>query len=66
MYQGTGLDLPLMQWLDEYAYKAEESLDEKPDLARKVYHRLAQRLTEVGTGAVLLFGTIKTETKRAI
>ncbi|KAF9221614.1 Metallo-dependent hydrolase [Gyrodon lividus] len=62
MYQGTGLDLPLMEWLDKYAYKAEESLDEKPDLARKIYHRLAQRLTEVGTGAVLLFGTIKTET----
>ncbi|KIK79891.1 hypothetical protein PAXRUDRAFT_16081 [Paxillus rubicundulus Ve08.2h10] len=62
MYQGTGLDLPLMQWLDEYAYKAEESLDQKPDLAKKVYHRLARRLTEVGTGAVLLFGTIKTET----
>ncbi|KAF9241173.1 Metallo-dependent hydrolase [Melanogaster broomeanus] len=62
MYQGTGLDLPLMEWLDKYAYKAEESLDEKLDLAKKVYRRLAQRLTEVGTGAVLLFGTIKTET----
>ncbi|KAH7885261.1 hypothetical protein F5I97DRAFT_1884009 [Phlebopus sp. FC_14] len=62
MYQGTGLDLPLMQWLDNYAFKAEESLDANPDLARKVYKRLAQRLTEVGTGAVLLFGTIKTET----
>ncbi|KAF8133807.1 Metallo-dependent hydrolase [Boletus edulis] len=62
MYQGTGLDLPLMEWLDNYAYKAEESLDQNPHLAIKVYRRLAQRLIEVGTGAVLLFGTIKTET----
>ncbi|KAI6027503.1 hypothetical protein BKA83DRAFT_4229893 [Pisolithus microcarpus] len=62
MYQGTGLDLPLMQWLDKYAYKAEEMLDARPDMARKVYKRLAQRLIEVGTGAVLLFGTINTET----
>jgi guanine deaminase len=63
MYQGTGLDLPLMEWLDNYAYKAEESLDQNPHLATKVYRRLAQRLIQVGTGAVLLFGTIKTETK---
>ncbi|KAG6335560.1 hypothetical protein ID866_3523 [Astraeus odoratus] len=62
MYQGTGLDLPLMQWLDNYAYKAEEALDARPDLARNVYKRLAQRLIEVGTGAVLFFGTIKSET----
>jgi len=63
MYQGTGLDLPVMQWLDKYAYKAEEALDARPDLARTVYTRLAQRLIEVGTGAVLLFGTINSESK---
>jgi guanine deaminase len=63
LYSGTGLHLPLMQWLDSYAFKAEETLDNDPDLARKVYKRLAERLIESGTGAVLLFGTIKTETK---
>ena len=63
MYQGTGLDLPVMQWLDKYAYRAEEALDAQPDLASTVYARLAQRLIEVGTGAVLLFGTINTESK---
>ncbi|KAF8879474.1 hypothetical protein BD779DRAFT_1551719 [Infundibulicybe gibba] len=62
LYQGTGLDLPLMQWLDKYALKAEERLDGDTTLARKVYARLAQRLVENGTGAVLLFGTIKEET----
>lgn len=65
LYQGTGLHLPLMEWLNEYAFKAEENLDVDPSLARRVYRRLAARLVEHGTGAVLLFGTIKTETKYA-
>jgi guanine deaminase len=63
LYQGTGLHLPLMEWLNEYAFKAEESLDQDVDLARLVYTRLGERLVENGTGAVLLFGTIKEETK---
>ncbi|PPQ93081.1 hypothetical protein CVT25_003113, partial [Psilocybe cyanescens] len=62
LYQGTGLDLPLMQWLDTYALKAEARMDADPVLARKVYTRLAQRLIENGTGTSLLFGTIKEET----
>lgn len=62
LYQGTGLHLPLLQWLDEYAFKAEERLDADAALARTVYTRLAQRLIENGTGTVLLFGTIKEET----
>ncbi|KAG2057895.1 Metallo-dependent hydrolase [Suillus hirtellus] len=60
LFQGTGLHLPLMQWLDEYAFKSEESLDNRPELAKAVYVRLAERLRDAGTGAVLLFGTINT------
>lgn len=63
LYQGTGLHLPLMEWLNEYAFKAEERIDADPTLARIVYKRLAQRLLEHGTGAVVLFGTIKEQTK---
>jgi guanine deaminase len=63
LYQGTGLHLPLMEWLEEYAFKAEERIDSDADLAKRVYSRLAERLKENGTGAVLLFGTIKSETK---
>ncbi|OAX38768.1 Metallo-dependent hydrolase [Rhizopogon vinicolor AM-OR11-026] len=62
LFQGTGLHLPLMQWLNEYAFKAEESLDSQPELAELVYRRLAERLRDAGTGAVLLFGTINTTT----
>lgn len=62
MFQGTGLHLPLMQWLDEYAFKSEESLDSQPELAKAVYVRLAERLRDAGTGAVMLFGTINNTT----
>ncbi|KAG5644914.1 hypothetical protein DXG03_007466 [Asterophora parasitica] len=62
LYQGTGLHLPLMQWLDAYAFKAEERLDTDPALAQRVYHRLAERLSALGTGTVLLFGTINEDT----
>lgn len=52
-----------MEWLDQYTYKAEERIDSDPNLARRTYTALAKRLKEHGTGAVLLFGTIKVETK---
>lgn len=58
LYQGTGLDLPLLQWLHQYAFKAEASLDSNSSLARKVYRRLGHRLVQAGTGAVCLFGTL--------
>jgi len=63
LYQGNGLDLPLMQWLDEYALRAEERLDADKILAKRVYERLARRLLQNGTGTVMLFGTIEEETK---
>ena len=65
LYQGNGLDLPLMQWLDAYTYAAEDKLDSDPILARKVYTSLAKRLVKNGTGAISFFGTIKTDTKYA-
>ena len=55
-----------MEWLNEYAFKAEEKLDADSDLAERVYRRLARRLIESGTGAVSLFGTIKEETKSVL
>lgn len=64
LYLGTGLHLPLMKWLDEYAFKAEEKIDADPDgLGHRVYSTLAKRLIRSGTGAALLFGTIRDESK---
>lgn len=52
-----------MEWLDKYAYRAEERIDADPILAKNVYSSLAAHLLELGTGAVLLFGTISEEAK---
>ena len=54
-----------MEWLDKYAYRAEERIDADPILAKNVYASLAAHLLEQGTGAVLLFGTISEEAKYA-
>ncbi|KAG6883546.1 hypothetical protein C0992_008512 [Termitomyces sp. T32_za158] len=51
-----------MQWLDAYAFNAEERLDNDPALATRVYTQLASRLIQNGMGSVLLFGTIREET----
>jgi guanine deaminase len=65
LYLGTGLHLPLMQWLEKYAFKAEEDIDNNSQLARKVYTRLVNQLIENGTGAALMFGTLKEDSKYA-
>ncbi|CED83271.1 Atrazine chlorohydrolase/guanine deaminase [Phaffia rhodozyma] len=61
LYAGTGLDLPLMEWLERYAFRAEQRIDGDKELAERVYERLGRRMIEVGTGAALVFGTINTE-----
>lgn len=52
-----------MEWLDTYAYQAEQILDGDASLAERGYGRLAERMAQNGTGTVLAFGTIKEETK---
>lgn len=66
LYAGTGLDEPLMTWLERYAFCAEERIDGDASLARLVYKRLARRMVECGTSAALIFGTIKEESKCVI
>ncbi|WWD18766.1 hypothetical protein CI109_103221 [Kwoniella shandongensis] len=61
LYAGTGLDLPLMEWLERYAYRAEERIDSDPKLAERVYGKLVERLIEGGTGMVTFFGSIGVE-----
>ncbi len=52
-----------MQWLDKYAYAAEERVDGDEELAERVYARLVERFIQNGTGAALVFGTLKLESK---
>ncbi|WWC62929.1 uncharacterized protein I303_105527 [Kwoniella dejecticola CBS 10117] len=58
LFCGLGLDLPLIEWLERYAYKAEERVDGDPALAERVYGTLVKRLLQNGTGCVSFFGTI--------
>lgn len=63
LYAGTGLDLPLMQWLDTYTYAAEERVDADHALASRLYQRLVKRLIQSGTGCIVAFGTIGVQAK---
>lgn len=63
LYAGTALDRPLMEWLVEYAFKAEKRIDADLELARRVYSTLAKRLIECGTGCISAFGTVGVEAK---
>ncbi|OCF75340.1 guanine deaminase [Kwoniella mangroviensis CBS 8886] len=61
LFNGTGLDLPLLEWLEKYAYKAEERIDSSTELAERVYEVLVRRLLDNGTGCVSFFGSIGVE-----
>ena len=39
-YQGTGTDLPLMEWLEKYAFPSEKRLTNDLTLSRNVYEKL--------------------------
>ncbi|WWC88345.1 uncharacterized protein L201_003255 [Kwoniella dendrophila CBS 6074] len=61
LFNGTGLNLPLLEWLSKYAYKSESTIDSNPELAEKVYEKLVDRLLRNGTGCISAFGTIGVE-----
>jgi len=54
---GMGMDLPLLEWLDTYAFPAEAQFAD-PDYARDVYRRLAHDLIAGGTTRVCLFSSL--------
>lgn len=58
--RGMGMDLPLLEWLDTYTFPTEARFAD-PDLARRVYHRLAAELAESGTTRVCMFSSLHRE-----
>ena len=52
-YQGTGTDLPLMEWLEKYAFPSEKRLTNDLSLSRNVYEKL-------GTNSLSLFVCLMT------
>lgn len=65
MYLGTGLHLPLLIWLDEYAYKAEERLDSDPELAKKACFgvHVESNFGDWGTEFKFFLGILETGTE---
>ena len=57
-YQGTGTDLPLMQWLEKYAFPSEKRLTNDLELSHTVYSRLVSSLLSNGTTTCLYFAVM--------
>ncbi len=57
---GTGMDLPLLDWLNAYAFPTEARFAD-PGYAREVYRRLARELIENGTTRVCMFSSLHTD-----
>lgn len=57
---GMGMDLPLLDWLNTYAFPTEARFSD-PDYARRVYRRLAADLIANGTTRVCMFSSLHTE-----
>ena len=57
-YQGTGTDLPLMKWLEKYAFPSEKKLTNSVELSRTVYSQLVSSLIANGTTTCLYFGVM--------
>ncbi len=57
---GMGMDLPLLDWLNAYAFPTEARFAD-PDYARTVYRRLAKELIRGGTTRVCMFSSLHRE-----
>ena len=57
---GTGMDLPLLDWLNAYAFPTEARFAD-PDYAREVYRKLAHELVAGGTTRVCMFSSLHTD-----
>ena len=57
---GTGMDLPLLDWLNAYAFPTEARFAD-PAYAREIYRRLAQELIAGGTTRVCMFSSLHTD-----
>ena len=54
---GTGMDLPLLDWLNTYTFPLEARFADT-DYARKIYRELAQELISLGTTRVCMFSSL--------
>ena len=60
-FAGTGMDRPLLQWLETYAFPTEARYAD-PGYAREKYRTLARDLIRNGTTRVCMFSSLHTDT----
>ena len=60
-FTGTGMDRPLLEWLDTYAFPTEARYKD-PAYAREKYRTLAHDLIQNGTTRVSMFSSLHTDT----
>ena len=58
--RGTGMDLPLLDWLNTYTFPTEARFAD-PGYAREIYRQLAAELIENGTTRVCMFSSLHTD-----
>lgn len=54
---GMGMDLPLLKWLEKYAFRTEARFAD-PEYAHKAYRALAKKLIDNGTTRVSMFSSL--------
>ena len=57
VFSGTGMDLPLLQWLEKHTFPCEASFKDE-DFARASYQKSVQRHLKCGTTFASYFATI--------
>lgn len=57
---GMGMDLPLLEWLNRYTFRAEARFAD-PDYARRIYAQLGKELVRNGTTRVCMFSSLHTD-----
>ena len=62
---GMGMDLPLLDWLNTYAFPTEARFAD-PGYAREVYRRLAGDLVANGTTRVCMFSSLHRQATRIL
>ncbi|RMZ95630.1 guanine deaminase [Brachionus plicatilis] len=64
-FTGTGLDLPLLEWLDKYTFPCESKFSDL-NFAKKVYEKSVKSHLYCGTTTICFFGTIHLEATKLL
>ena len=64
-FTGTGMDLPLLEWLETYTFPCEARFEDAA-FARAVFRKSVRRHLRHGTTTVSYFGTLQLEANKAL